>query len=119
MALTVNGQWNHATRVRWQQHLKARGFYTGYIDGDFGTLSRKAAQRDFKSRGYYTGYIDGDFGPMTRKSMAHFLSGHWGRYMGRALQSQMYVNPWSTTPKDLVDEIRFAIQNGLNMHYGQ
>jgi lysozyme family protein len=101
--LAVNGRFNKATRVAWQQELKRRAMYQGLIDGIIGPMSIKAIQRWYnhgKIR-YGTGYnvdyihVDGILGPITRKAVQRKLNadpidGIWGRITISRLQT--YLN---------------------------
>lgn len=51
-----------ALAERVQRALKARGRYTGVVDGDFGTLTRKGVQETLKVSGVFVGTIDGQPG---------------------------------------------------------
>lgn len=57
-----------------QSWLRAKGYYSGVIDGVFGPLTTKALQRLLRDRGFYSGLIDGDRGPMTIRAEINFLN---------------------------------------------
>lgn len=57
-----------------QSWLKSKGYYTGLIDGAFGSMSVKALQKLLKDRGFYTGIIDGSRGAMTIEAEIRFLN---------------------------------------------
>lgn len=101
--LTVNGRFNKATRVAWQQELKRRNCYEGVIDGIIGTMSIRGIQRwyNYGKIRYGTGYsvdyiaVDGILGPITRKAVQRKLNadpidGIWGRITISRLQT--YLN---------------------------
>ncbi|MGA4506823.1 peptidoglycan DD-metalloendopeptidase family protein [Propionibacteriaceae bacterium G1746] len=60
--------------VNLQNWLKAKGYYTGAVDGVFGPVSVKALQRLLRDRGFYGGVIDGDRGPLTVRAEINFLN---------------------------------------------
>lgn len=47
--------------------------YTGLVDGQFGSMTRKAVQRWLEWLGAYKGRIDGDLGSMSIKALQMFL----------------------------------------------
>lgn len=57
-----------------QSWLRDKGYYTGLIDGAFGSMSVKALQKCLKDRGFYSGAIDGSRGSMTVSAEIHFLN---------------------------------------------
>jgi hypothetical protein len=101
--LTVNGRFNKATRVAWQQELKRRKCYEGVIDGIIGPMSIRGIQRwyNYNKIRHGTGYsidyiyVDGILGPITRKAVqrklnAYPIDGIWGRITISRLQT--YLN---------------------------
>lgn len=73
-----------------QVMLKHYGYYTGWIDGDFGTITKKSFQRFLKARGYYSGTIDGVWG--AQSSGAEY---YWG--MGHPANAYVTYDSWWTT----------------------
>ncbi len=101
--LTVNGRFNKATRIAWQQELKRRNCYEGVIDGIIGPMTIRGIQRwyNYGKIRYGTGYsvdyiyVDGILGPITRKAVQRKLNadpidGIWGRITISRLQT--YLN---------------------------
>lgn len=68
------GYRNSSLAVSLQSWLKAKGYYGGVIDGQFGSMSVKALQSLLRDRGFYSGYIDGVRGEMTIKAEIRFLN---------------------------------------------
>ncbi|OYN87518.1 peptidoglycan DD-metalloendopeptidase family protein [Parenemella sanctibonifatiensis] len=68
------GYTNSSLTKNIQSWLKAKGFYTGVIDGVFGAMTVKALQTTLKQRGFYTGTIDGNRGPLTIRAEIAFLN---------------------------------------------
>jgi hypothetical protein len=72
-----HGQQAVAGPVFWkayQQFLADAAFYSGRIDGDFGSFSTKAEQRFLAAAGLYRGTIDGDRGKVTVKALQGALN---------------------------------------------
>lgn len=76
-----------------QQALKARGRYSGLIDGDWGPLSIQGIQLTIEHVGY-TGLIDGKPGPMTCFYTQKY-SATYGGYDG-PLDKKLGVNTWDS-----------------------
>lgn len=65
-----------------QRWLGGHGYYTGWLDGQFGPLSVKALQSFLKDRGHYTGAVDGDRGPETVRAEIAYLNSQRQHYKG-------------------------------------
>ncbi|MGA4668844.1 peptidoglycan DD-metalloendopeptidase family protein [Propionibacteriaceae bacterium Y1923] len=57
-----------------QSWLKAKNYYTGQVDGNFGPMSIRALQTLLTDRTFYSGQIDGSRGPMTVQAEIRFLN---------------------------------------------
>lgn len=57
-----------------QNWLKAKGYYSGLIDGVFGPMTVRSLQRILKARGFYGGVVDGSRGPVTIRAEIRFLN---------------------------------------------
>lgn len=75
-----------------QRWLGGLGYYTGWLDGQFGPLSVRALQSFLKDKGHYAGAIDGGRGPMTVRAEVAYLNS----------QRQHYdkITPAPTTPTE-------------------
>jgi hypothetical protein len=88
------------TQKKYQQYCTNRGWYTGLIDGAFGTKSWAAVQTHLKAEGVYSGPADGVPGANTIKGMQTIakrggytgpVDGVWGP------KSDAGLNAWLTT----------------------
>lgn len=102
-SVSVNGAWAASTSTALQTWLANRLWYTGLIDGDFGTVSVTALQRLLRYLPYYNGYLDGVLGPLTATGLQKFLrdrdhysgliDGDFGAMSIRALQGFLNGEP--------------------------
>lgn len=57
-----------------QKDLKAKGYYTGTIDGYCGKKTVIAIQKFLRDKGYYKGEIDGSMGPKTVRAWQQYIN---------------------------------------------
>lgn len=63
-----------STEKMMQTWLKSKGYYSGRLDGSFGTMSVESLQALLNDSGFYKGTIDGSRGGMTVKAEVAFLN---------------------------------------------
>lgn len=85
--LKVDGRMGRQTWKRWQEHLKAKGFYKGVPDGRPGVMTYRALQE------WSGAAVDGRLGPETRRKVQERLGqkpdGVWGRLTVSSLQRKL------------------------------
>lgn len=108
--LTRNGSFNSITKEYLQRYMRVNGWYTGFVDAQWGKMSWQGLQRMCKYHGYYTGYIDGSPGPMTKKAFNRFLFNRFPNYNGtlNSVDYGVYEPFWSS-------RLVKYLQNGLNI----
>ena len=85
--LKVDGRMGRQTWKRWQEHLKAKGFYKGVPDGRPGVMTYRALQE------WSGAAVDGRLGRETRRKVQERLGqkpdGVWGRLTVSSLQRKL------------------------------
>lgn len=108
--LSVNGSFNAKTKEYLQRYMRVNGWYTGYVDAQWGKMSWQGLQRMCAYHGYYGGYIDGDPGPMTVKAFNKTI-----HYKFPVLNGDLRNVPVGQYQPFWTAELVRPVQNGLNL----